>query len=69
MVENFDGQTFREGSFSPMNDGATYNGFPVYESDNGQQMWNTLGYGWKIGTNPSSGYGISSSVSSFYFYI
>ena len=65
MVENFDGQTYRQGLFSPMSDGTTYNGAPVYEQDEGdQQMW----YGgpasaWYIGSNYSAGYyGIKSSV-------
>ena len=65
MVENFDGQTHRQGSFSPMSDGTMYNGVPVYEQEDGdQQMWNGgAASGWSIGSDYSAGYyGISSTV-------
>ena len=67
MVENFDEQTSRQGLFSPMADGTTHNGVPVYEQSSGdQQMWyNGAGasYGWSIGMDYSSGYsGINSLV-------
>jgi hypothetical protein len=62
MVENFDGQTERQGLFSPMSDGTTYNGVPVYEQIGGdQQMW--FSNGWLIGGDYTINfYGISSSV-------
>merc|ERR1711892_1151456 len=60
MVENFDGQTSRQGLFSPMSDGTTFNGVPVYEQEDGdQQMWRNGG--WMIGPDYSGGYGISST--------
>jgi hypothetical protein len=65
MVENFDGQTDRQGLFSPMSDGTTSNGAPVYEQYGGdQQMWyGGAASGWYIGSNYTAGYyGIKSSV-------
>ena len=65
MVENFDGQTYRQGLFSPMSDGTINNGAPVYEQNGGdQQMWyGGAAYGWSIGSDYTSGYyGIKSSV-------
>merc|ERR1712179_573821 len=50
MLENFDEQTHRQGLFSPMTDGTTHNGVPVYaQQDGDQQMWYD-GY-WAVGSD------------------
>ena len=68
MVENIDGQTNRQGLFSPLSDGTNYNGVPVYEQIGGnQQMWFKVN-GWSIGSNYTRNlYGISSSVRMTWF--
>ena len=62
MLENFDGQTSRQGLYSPMTDGTTYNGAPVYaQQDGDQQMWYN-GY-WAVGSDYNVGsFGILSKV-------
>ena len=62
MVENIDGQTNRQGLFSPLSDGTNYNGVPVYKQIGGnQQMW--FRDGWRIGSDYTINlYGIYSSV-------
>ena len=61
MLENFDEQTHRQGLFSPMTDGTTHNGVPVYaQQDGDQQMWYD-GY-WAVGSDYNGGYGILSKV-------
>ena len=58
MLENFDGQTIRQGLYSPMTDGTTYNGAPVYAQQDiyKQQMWYDDGY-WAVGSDYNSGSG------------
>merc|ERR1712013_255281 len=60
MLENFDGQSSRQGLYSPMTDGTTYNGAPVYaQQDGDQQMW--YDGDWAVGSDYNSGsYGILS---------
>jgi hypothetical protein len=63
MVENFDGQTAMQGLYSPLSDGTTYNGVPVYEQIGGdQQMWFKVNGWWIGGDYTINSYGISSSV-------
>jgi len=58
-LENFGSHTFREGLYSPMTDGTTHNGVPVYvQQDGGQHMW--YGGNWRVGTDFNGGYGIQS---------
>ena len=64
MVEGFDGQTSRQGLYTKMADGTTYNGSPVYtNADGDNQLWNS-GDAWYIGGDYTSGsFGIASAVS------
>ena len=58
MVENFDGQTFRQGLYTPMSGGVSHNGAPVYKQEGGSnQLWyeGSVG-GWSIGLDYSTGY-------------
>ena len=64
-MENFDGQSLRQGSFSRLTDGSMYNGFPVYQVSNGQKLWNDIGYGWKVSSEPGAPFGIVSTVNTF----
>ena len=55
MVENFDGQTHRQGLFTKMSDGTTQNSLPVYaNSDASQYLW-MIGSYWVVGDEHNSG--------------
>ena len=64
MVENFDGQTSRQGVFTKMADGTTENEHPVYSNvDTNQQLWMGSYGKWYIGDDYTSGsYGIASAA-------
>jgi len=68
MVENFDGQTSRQGVFTKMTDGTTENEHPVYSNaDTNQQLWMGSYGKWYIGDDYTSGsYGIASAATSSY---
>ena len=54
MVENFDGQTSRQGLYTKMSDGTTQNSLPVYaNSDSSEYLW-MIGSYWVIGSDHTS---------------
>ena len=69
MVENFDGQTYRHGLYTPMAGGISHNGAPVYKQEGGSnQLWyeGSVG-GWSVGPDYSTGsFGIRGLVVFFF---